>query len=316
MTSRTLILSSFFVAVVLTALGDESITLLPHWKHGEKRRFDMVKRSQRLQEGRVLSKAGHRTSVDIEVLEAGVKGYAIGWTFGETTFDDPKLGEDPIAWQMANLMKGFRIVFELDSGGSVLRVRNREEVVELVAKSADLMGQGLARGIEDPATAEQVREHGRIRLHQWLAQPDGRDQVCKAAAPEAQMLFGVLGRTYRLRERTSLDLVLPVPLSKEVLRGKASFVMKTLDRKSNTAIIVHEEIFDVPSERGVANEKKDPPEGRPGGLPSPQTQGKMQISSEYTVNPSSGWILRLARKQTSSRGLEREEYFLGITARQ
>lgn len=312
MTSRTLILSSFFVAVVLTALGDESITLLPHWKHGEKRRFDMVKRSQRLQEGRVLSKAGHRTSVDIEVLEAGVKGYSIGWTFGETTFDDTKSGEDPIVWQMANLMKGFRIVFELDSEGSVLRVKNSEEVVQLVTKHLDLMGLGLARGIEDPATAEQVREHGRIRLHQWLAQPDGRDQVCKAAAPEAPMLFGVLGRTYRLGERTSVGLVLPVPLSKDVLRGKASFLMKTLDRKSNEAIIVDEETFDMPSDGGVANEKKNPP----GGSPSRQTQGKTEISSEYTVNPSSGWILRLARKQTSSYGDEREENIVEITARQ
>jgi len=316
LTSRTWILSSFFVTVVLTAFGDESITLLPHWKQGEKRRFDMVKRSQRLQEGRVLSKAGHRTSLDIEVLEAGVKGYSIGWTFGETTFDDTKSGEDPIAWQMANLMKGFRIVFEIDSQGSVLRVKNSEEVLQLVARQSDLMGQGLARGIEAPATAEQVREHGRVRLHQWLAQPDGRDQVCRAAAPEAQMLFGVLGRTYRLGEKTSVDVVLPMRLSKDVLRGKASFVMKTLDRKSNEAIIEDEETCDMPSDGGVANEKRNPPEGRPDGSPSRQTQGKMEISSEYTVDLSSGWILRLARKQTSSCGDEREEDIVEITARQ
>src|SRR5207247_977646 len=109
------------------------------WKKGEKLRFEMVKSRQKVEGAKVTLKVTTRTDLEIEVLSASKDAFLVAWTFGETTFDDPSQAKKPLVQKMTNLLKGYRIVLELDSQAAIKGVQNWRELKEASTKMLDTL---------------------------------------------------------------------------------------------------------------------------------------------------------------------------------
>src|SRR5207247_4982567 len=96
-----------------------AVQLVPHWKKGEKLRFEIVNTTQNTRDGKVTLKRTTRTDIDVEVLRVDQNGYVVRWRFGETRFDDPKQAEQ-LGKEIGNLIKnGSQVILEIDSEGSI-----------------------------------------------------------------------------------------------------------------------------------------------------------------------------------------------------
>ena len=134
--------SHVFIIGLLPAAGrpwavtDITLELVPHWKQGEKRSFEMVKTRKRAAKGALLQVVTIRVPVTIEVLTAGKGGFVLAWVQGEAKLEDPKMVHDPSLQQTLRLAGGVRTVVELDSEGNFVGVQNWEELKERAGRLA------------------------------------------------------------------------------------------------------------------------------------------------------------------------------------
>ena len=138
---RSQILVLCIMLISTLAVAEDSVDLPMQWKTGEKMHYEIIKTRQIKQSDKVTDKNITRTDIEIEIFTASDKGYLIGWTYGETRFDDPHLAANPVVQQMGNLLKGLQIILELDSKTAIVGVRNWKEITELSQISSRSSGE-------------------------------------------------------------------------------------------------------------------------------------------------------------------------------
>lgn len=264
----------------------DTITLLPRWKVGENVRFEIAKAAQESRNGRITFRTGNRTNVEVEVLEADESGYAVAWTSGETKFDDPQQVNNPFAQRMLRLLKGTRIVLELDGSGSLRGLRNWQEIRAECMKGVDVILQEVGRSDLDKALIPKLRAQAESMLAT-------REQIEALSTVEPSLCFAVLGKSYSRSKPLIYEGVMPNPFGGEAIPCKTEFVLKSVDKKLGRAVVAWKHTI-VPEEfrRAMENMVRN----MVGRLGKPVPQGELfkvvtiQNEAECSVDTSSGWL--------------------------
>src|SRR5688572_16838387 len=146
------------LAFVLLAVGTvasaavDSFELHPRWKKGERVRFEMTKSREKARLDKLIFKTTTRTEVEVEVLTATEDAFVLAWTLGETKFDDTNETQNVLVQKMANLLKGHRMVLELDSQAGIQSVQNWRELKAASTKRLEILSTELKAAGIDPAT--------------------------------------------------------------------------------------------------------------------------------------------------------------------
>ena len=119
-------------------LTRHSVEILPHWKKGDSFALAITRTREKSADGQSTLSGKIHTRFTVEVLCADDKGYLVRWTAGETTFDDPAPSESFLR-QVAGLMKGMRIVLQLDERGTIRGVQNWKEFRSETLKAMDAL---------------------------------------------------------------------------------------------------------------------------------------------------------------------------------
>jgi hypothetical protein len=285
------------------AAAEGSVELLPRWKKGETLRFEVVKSRQRAQGEKVTFTGATRTDVAIEVMSAGKDAFVLGWTWGETKFDDPRQAENPVARTMTNLLKGQRIILEVDSRGVIHGVQNWEALKESSAKFLEALTDELSAAGVDRATVAKTRA-------QVGSMFSSKQQIEQLGTRDAQLFFLVLGKPFNTREPVEFETRLPNPLGGESFPSRARFALKDIDGNLGVAnVTVTQTVLPEDARRIMEKTLTDMGQGsgKPGADADAPKAMTIDATADYSVERSSGWVQRFTHKRITKTGAASQE---------
>ena len=279
--------------------ADDRIEIVPHWEKGARASYEITKTRTKEKEGSDALNATSRTDLVIEVLDKTAEGYSVAWTFGETTFLDPEQQRNPLIKQMANLIKGQRIVLDLDVFAAIKGVRNWEELRAASTKVIDGTAKELAAAGVDPTVTEKVRG-------QAVAMFSTQKQIEQTCIPEARIFFMAHGATLSPSEPLEYEDHLQSPFGGEALPTHARFSLRSMDRASDQVIITWEQSVDPEQLQRVI-------EGIASSVAkdnfSKLKNMSMEDHAEFVLEMSTGWVrsLRHTRRISLEGGFQQDD---------
>lgn len=289
-TVRIAILVLFSLPVLsLADVPHHSIDVLPHWKKGESFGLEITRTREKTVDGKSMLMGKTHTSFTIEVLGADDEGYLVGWTAGETKFGTSTPAAQSFLRKVADVMKGLRIVLEIDPQGTLKGVRNWKELKVAALKVMEtLLAQtpDSQDGNADNILASKLRA-------QWESMFATKERIEELCTREARTYFMVLGRRYTQDTPYEYKALLPNPLAGDAIPAQASMALKTFDRQSGQAVITWNHTADPhQSARILESTVKAMTErlgqNRPEGE-FPKTIA-LQDNAEVVVDVATGWV--------------------------
>ncbi|MCU0916871.1 MAG: hypothetical protein MUC88_20275 [Planctomycetes bacterium] len=271
------------------------VTLMPHWKKGEKRQYTMVK-GRRKTQGSAAVSGKSTTLVRIEVLDANDAGYLLGWTAGETRIEDPAQAADPFTQALVDLARDVTIVLQLGSDTKLRGVRNWQQLQTLAHKVVEMSVQALQKKGANDAALDKTRR-------QLLSMFATRQQIEVLFTRSPQVFFAPLGMEYVVGRPREYEDQLPNPLGGESFPTRASFTLEKVDPVADTAIVTWRQEIDPVAGAGVLEKTLRDLAAR---LGKPVPPGKVldlinvKDEARFTVDLSSGWPRQLSHTRTTS----------------
>jgi hypothetical protein len=298
--TRLAFLTSILFATVSSTQADDTkpVELLPGWKKGDKFKYDVRKSQLREANGKVVRKVGVKFPVEVEVIESGAKGHVMRWTQGETTFDDPKVAENPLVKAMMKLTNGMVLELEVDSDGELHGIRNWKDLQATGGKVLDVFFADLAKANLPKATLDTLR----TETEKMLA---SKDAVSLSFGRDAGLLFLALGQTYESTKPTQVDGMLPNPFGGDPFPAKLELSLKKLDTTQGVAHVVIKQSPD-PKELNRVLEKtmRDLAKklGKPVGDKVVLPELTIQDVAEVAIEVKSGWVRSVTQTRKVTTG--------------
>ncbi len=297
---RPIVLVILYLPLSAFDHSHQTVEILPHWKKGESFDLAVTRAREKSVDGRSILSGKTHTRFSIDVLHADDKGYLVGWTAGETTFEIPASSESFLR-QVVGLMKGMQIVLQLDHRGTIKGVQNWEALRGETLKAMDAL---LAKV---PASPKESIDHtlmSNLRA-QWKTMFATKEQVEQLCTRDARIYFMALGRRYVLTEPYEYNDQLPNPLGGNPFPTRAKIIMKTFDRQSGQAELSWNQTTDSKqATRILESMMKDLAARR--GKTSPDGEFTKVITlnddAEIVVNANTGWVTELTRTQSVALG--------------
>jgi len=302
--------SVLLCALILSApaAAEDSVDLPLRWQVGQRLQYEIVKSGRKTRDGEATLKATTRTDLEIEVLRADADGYLIAWTQGETRFDDPQPAADPMLQRMTNLVRGLRVLLQIDSEANVVGVRNWKELKETIGKILSTVTDELKISGMDATMLSKITA-------QLASMYATREQIEMMCTREPRMFFLVLGGSFSASEPTEYQDRLPNPFGGEPFPSRAAFVLKGVDRQSQRATIAWTQTLDPEHARRIMEKSLKDLAARVGGpVPQGDVLESMMVedTAEFVVDLSSGWLDRLSHKRLVRTGTATQEDVLTI----
>ena len=307
MVRRQMLLLCVFL-VSTSAVAEDSVDLPLRWKVGDKLHYEIVKTRQRRQDTKITVTGATRTDLEIEVVTVDQEGYLVGWTHGETRFDDPRQAANPVVQQMGRLLKDFHILLQLDSKAVIVGVRNWKELKEKSSAILTTLTEVMKNAGMDTATMEKIK----APVVSMFATRKGIEAMCTR---EARMFFMVLGGSYSASEPIEYEGKLPNLLGGEPFPSRATFALKKVDRGSGQAIITWTQTLDPEQTQRILEKTLKDMAARLGGqFPQGKNLESLMIedTAEFVVDLSSGWLDCLTHKRAMRIGEVTQEDILTI----
>jgi len=281
-------------------LTHHSIEILPRWKKGDSFELTITRVREKSIDGRSTLSGKTRTLFTIEVLHADDKGYFVGWTAGDTTFES-SLPSETFLRQIVGVMKGKQIVLHVDKRGTITGVQNWKELRSETLKAMNAL---LAKTPDSGERSTDQTLMSNLRA-QWEAMFATKEQVEQLCTRDARVYFLAIGRRYVLNEPHEYDDLLPNPIGGDPFPTRARIFLKAFDQQSGQALlswnqttdpklaarILESMIKDLAARRG-----KRAPEGELAKSIS------MEDNAEIVVDVNTGWVTNLTMTRSLNLG--------------
>lgn len=287
--SRALATACLTMAASAALCAEAQVDLRPQWKAGEQVRYELTK-TRTKKSGAATS----RTDVRMEVIEATTKGFLLRTVFGSTRMDDPQTQAVQMVERISSPLKDLDILMEVDHDGTVLRIRNWQEVRIALLKVTDM----LTDLMRQQKTPQPVIDQAIARVEQMYATEEGtRNTVMR----EVHLIFVPLGRTYSTVEPLEYTTDLPVLIGSGTIPAKGMFELTSIDHDKKLITIRWKQSAD--SSAVTNSVAKILEEGNKSTANRTADSPHMTLSDdgEFVVNTISGWpdVLTYTRKVTS-----------------
>lgn len=278
----------------------QQVTVVPHWTKGDRFNLVLTRTREKAVDGQSTRSGKTETHVTLEVLKVDKDGYLVGWTAGDTTFDVPTASESLLR-QIVGLMKGLRIVLEINQQGTITGVQNWSELKRETVKVLDDL---LAKTRKVPQQSSDYTTLSHLR-EQWESLLGTKEQIERLCTRDAQMYFLALGRAYSSEKPYEYEDRLPNPLGGEPFPARARIALTAFNEQSKQAGLTWTHIADPQqAARIVQSMIKDLASKRGKSAPDGIVAQPIAIddTADITVDVRTGWITTLTRNQSIQLG--------------
>ena len=278
-----------------------SVDILPHWKKGDSFALTITRTREKSIDGRSTVSGKTRTHFTVEVLRADDRGYLLGWTANDTTFE-ASLPSDTFLRQVVDVMKGKQIVLQVDERGTITGVQNWKELRNEILKAMDAALPAKTPNSREGSTDPSLLSNLRAKWETMLATKGQVEQLCTR---DARIYFLVLGRRYALNEPHEYNDRLPNPIGGDPFPTRARIILKAFDQQSGQALLSWNQTTDPKqAERILESMIKDLAARR--GKKAPEGEFARSISMEdnadIVVDAHTGWVSRLTLTRSFNLG--------------
>ena len=278
----------------VASADEKAIKLVPRWKKGETHQYVRTKTRTTTNEGRTLVGAKGSTDVTIEVLEAGREGYLLGWKFGETTTDDPRVAGSPLLKRISNLVKGIQFQLKLDSKGAFKGVKNVEQLKKQFTGVIDfVVTAGKKEGVSD-AQLKRIR----AGVEAMLLSKQGIEGVMVKEPRIFLMAFGgEFSESHVLTGQSELQL----PIGGLKVAAVVEYRVKSFDKSKDRLVISYTQRIDPKEGAAKITEmlkKLAAKMGSPAPKGDPLKNLNIVDTAELEFEVSTGWPLRVEHSRT------------------
>lgn len=274
------------------AAGDR-IELTPHWKKGQKLRYEMRKKARRSRGDKVTFNTTARTDFEIEVLSASRESIVLAWTFGETKFDDPKLTANPLWNKMQHLLQGHRIILELDARGDIRGVQNWKELKDKSVKLIEAIIGELKTADAKQELLDKIRS-------QAVSMYATKEQVEQLTIGDAALLLMAFGKEFKGDRPIEFEDTLPNMMGGAPFPARSRFALKEVEKRQGLASVAWSQHVDTEKARRIM-EQSIREMARQLGKPAPDGDlfKKLTIESnaEFRIDLSSGAVQSLTYRR-------------------
>jgi hypothetical protein len=287
----------------------QEVSIVPRWKAGETRSYELVKSIQHTIQGKTKHQGASRSRIEVSVIEAREDGYLVGCTIQETELDDPSAARNPMVRQMADVVRGWKALIDLDAEASVTGLRNWRELQARGMKTLAMLTEDpKSLGIE-PAAMNQVR----AQVEALFA---SRVEVEQLFLRDMGVFFLPLGRSYPRHRTVEYDDEVPNPLGGEPLPSRGKLRLTSYDEKTGRAAVRWTQTIDSEAAMRIIL-KTMRTLGEKVGQPIPDAKKVESILKtvdvedrcEFVIDARDGWVEDLNHTRTTNVGpkMSREE---------
>lgn len=298
---RTILLVIF--CLPLSGFDDlihHSVEILPHWKKGDSFVLTITRAREKSVDGQSTVSGKTHAHFTVEVLRADNKGYLVGWTAGDTTFE-ASVPSETFLRQVVGIMKGKRIVLQIDERGAITGVENWQELRSETLKAMDTL---LAKTPDSRNGSTDQTLLSNLRA-QWETMFAMKEQVEQLCTRDARIYFIALGRRYVLNEPHEYNDLLPNPIGGDPFPTRARIILKTFDQQSGQALLSWNQKTDPKQTARILESMIKDLAARRGKKPSEGDFAKtmsMEDNAEINVDVNTGWVTKLIRTQSVNLG--------------
>ena len=273
-----------------------AVEILPHWKKGEVFSLHISRAREKFADGTSTISGKTRTDFRLEVLHADERGYLIGWTAGDTTFDVPPSSESFLR-QVVGLMKDMRIVLQIDPHGTITGVQNWKELRKEVLKVMDAL---LANTPDTEAEAANRTLLSNVRT-QWDTTFSTKEQIEQLCTRDAKIYLMALGRSYEFNKPHDYPDQLSNPLGGEPFPARTTIALKAFDQLSGQVTLVRNQRTDPQHATRILESMVNEMSARQGKKLPEGTFAKtiaIEDHADIIVDVRTGWVTTLTRVQS------------------
>ncbi|CAH0530369.1 hypothetical protein [Vibrio hippocampi] len=244
------------------------------------------------------------SDITISVLERVGDGYLLGWKFGETTFDDPTITENPIVLTITNILNGFEMKLVVNRYGELLDVKNWAEMRDRVFTIVDNLMSILSK--EDVLSKEQLE----AVKQQILSMYETKEQAINITTRSVRLYFVASGVKYNLDEPIVYDGVSPNIFGGDPIPAKMTLTLESIDKEADIAKVswfqeVDQDALQQAVYEALTKMAKNMDTTLPNADELPRYEKSLSLAAELEIAVSSGWVNRIKYiKITKSEGKE------------
>jgi hypothetical protein len=270
-----------FTATSAAADNPKGIEVLPRWKVGDVRKYELVRTQTKEVPGDKPLSVTVLAPVDVKVAEANDKGFILLWTQGPPSFEDPELNKTLLPQlTMGKLLGDMTIELEIQPDGTVAGLRNWKALRKLgLERLADWEKQ------PDPAMSKEMRESFRKEIERlWSS----REVIEPAFLKDCSLVVTPLGKAVTPDKPNTAELGLPNPLGGDPLPAKREFSLKKQTPERLT--IGLKQTLDPEARKVLEKTLQDLAKrvGRP--VDSKLPKFDVTTEGEFLVDVKSGWL--------------------------
>jgi hypothetical protein len=281
-------------------LARHNMEILPHWKKGDSFDLTITRTREKSVDGRSTRSGKTRTHFTVDVLRADDKGYFVGWTAGDTTFES-SLPSENFLRQVVGIMKGKQIVLQIDERGTITGVQNWKELRSETFKAMDAL---LAKTLNSHKGSADQTLLSNLRA-QWKTMFATKEQVEQLCTRDARIYFMALGRKHVLNEPHEYNDLLPNPIGGDPFPTRARIILKAFDQQSGQALLSWNQTTDPEEAARILKSMIKDLAARRGKQSQEGEFAKtiaMEDNAEIAVDVHTGWITSLTRIQSVNLG--------------
>ncbi|HEV7730641.1 MAG TPA: hypothetical protein VGR62_00700 [Candidatus Binatia bacterium] len=292
------------VVPVRVRAADDTVSVTPHWKKGEKFQYEKIKTREMADGDRVIQNMTARSVLEVEVVSTGADATVLAWTAGEARFDDPEQAANPLVQRLGNMLKNARALLELDEDWRITGVKNWKALQQTSFKGRD----ALVEEVRDSGAEKELVDQIAAQVTSMIDTKEKVEDL--VGGGEAQLFLLPLGLSLPESEPLVMDGALPNVLGGQPIPARAKFEIKSYDRTSGRATIVYTQTVDPKDAQRIMEETaKDIAEktGRPGPDPKEFAGMVFEDRAEYVVDIPSGWVQEFTHHRTMKSGARRQQ---------
>lgn len=229
-----------FAPILLTLLSlsnpavsfiqQDSILIQPKWKTGEKAEYTWFKARHRTVAGNRTTLGSSTTPLQLDVLLANTKGFELGWTFGESSIEQPGKASPSNPSPLLDPFKNYQVVIILDEDGDYSRMKNWTEIKK--------RGEKLIEEYETLLSKSSDRQAGKAGVQAVKNLFSSAAQFEAIGTKDYKLFLMINGLTLGKDDPMEYKDMLPNPLGGPYFPSDARFSLKSVSDDKKTATIV------------------------------------------------------------------------------
>ncbi|HEX8333882.1 MAG TPA: hypothetical protein VF622_14780 [Segetibacter sp.] len=271
---------SIFCQNVVT---DSTATVVSYWKKGDSGNYTLTQTKEKSDNGKIISKGSSISRIDFSVIDATEESYIINWRYAEIKVNGNE-AQNPISEKFAKLVQGINFKYQTSELGEFQELLNWKEVQTSVFKIIDR----LVIEYTDPQIAGV--------LNQTKAIFSTKESIEQVIMKDIQMLHGIYGGEYKLKQKVSGETELPNFLGGDPFPAILNVEMYDLDKEEGLCKIEVSQVVDKDkATKIIRNWIQKAGQSKDSGTSSINVSDKLK----YEVELKNGWVKSLHHNRTS-----------------